>query len=513
MLIMNRSSSYKLSIDKFLSESDTTSIAPIAALLPNKKENKDKDEKIDHNFKCSLSESTAMDGSRFRVVLIQEGLGNFGNACYYTREALESAAPIFEGKKIYTNHPSESEENDRPERDVRDVFGWFENIAIEEIEDRAEMHGDLVLIESNSKEAALIIGAIKYKEKFKDQEFVGLSINASGDTEEIGIDDFLKDYAIPAIAMPKVQEAKKMGVDIIRLVNNISDAVSCDLVTEAGAGGKILKLLEEEKPMAIKKKATHREADEKPAGQDDGAASDKDHSDADQDRALIMDMIKKHMGAKGDDEGDDEGEDGEKKEADHMDEEEAMQAYEAYKEGGLDHEEAMKCAAAHMKAAAIMKQKKEKKECEDAHKEDDQKVPSAESETEAHKEDESEDEKKEDHKEDEAKKESKQNINYAAKIAVLERELAKERLEKLIEKKFADVKLPRATTKLFKEATGGNFKNLKDFETQLAIFKAGIKAQEQSSELDFSIVEKAFLVTEETETTSHGLDLSDCVIE
>ena len=55
-------------------------------------------------FKATnLRESIGDDGvgpTRFKVILLQEGMGNFGDAFYYHRDALESAVPVFTGSII-----------------------------------------------------------------------------------------------------------------------------------------------------------------------------------------------------------------------------------------------------------------------------------------------------------------------------------------------------------------------------------------------------------------------------
>ena len=42
---------------------------------------------------------------------------------------------MFEGKKCYANHPSLSDEQNRPERDVREIIGHFENVGYQESDD------------------------------------------------------------------------------------------------------------------------------------------------------------------------------------------------------------------------------------------------------------------------------------------------------------------------------------------------------------------------------------------
>lgn len=196
----------------------------------------------------NLRESVGDDGvgpTRFKVVLLQEGLGNFGDAFYYHRDALESAVPVFTGSKIYADHPSTVDEEIRPERSVRDVLGHFENIKIEtDKTERAMLTGEVCILPDKPFEWArgLMRHAIEHSKKFPDKDFIGLSINASGDADETPIDTVLKDA--PASAKPKLVEAKNHGIESVKVVRQIKSAVSCDLVTEAGAGGKIINFIE-----------------------------------------------------------------------------------------------------------------------------------------------------------------------------------------------------------------------------------------------------------------------------
>lgn len=188
--------------------------------------------------------------TRYKVVMLEEGMGNFGASAYYSKEALISAIPIFEGKKIYADHPAESEAEERPERSVRDILGHFENVHVSESAGGGQqwLCGDLVVMAGTSYQWAreLMEHAVAYAKKFPDKEFVGLSINASGDSEEIGIQEALT-RGIPEGAMAKITEARSQGIDKLVYVSKFNEAVSCDLVTEAGAGGKILSLIESAK--------------------------------------------------------------------------------------------------------------------------------------------------------------------------------------------------------------------------------------------------------------------------
>lgn len=216
----------------------------------------DKKESQSYTVKDShFIEASRDDGvgpTKFKVALIQEGLGNLRDCYYYTRQALENAAATaaFEGKKCYADHPSMSEEQDRPERSVRDIIGHFENVHIEEAQDgSAKLVADLVMLPAQAFEWArtLVASAIRYAEKYPDRELVGLSINASGDAAPVAIEDFMKNSALPESAKPKLIKAKEMGVTQVRVVSGIRDAISVDLVTEPGCKGKIEAFIEGEK--------------------------------------------------------------------------------------------------------------------------------------------------------------------------------------------------------------------------------------------------------------------------
>jgi hypothetical protein len=192
--------------------------------------------------------------TRFRCVLISEGLGNFKDAYYYSRDALVGAVPVFEGKKIFADHPSSSEESIRPERSVRDVLGHFEKIGIEESNDGTiKLVGDVVILGDKQYEWArgLLRHAVQYSRNFPDKDFVGLSINASGDAEERELEKVME--SAPQSAKVKLVKAKEQGIERVRYVSTITEAVSCDLVTEAGAGGRILSMIESERTSNVKR--------------------------------------------------------------------------------------------------------------------------------------------------------------------------------------------------------------------------------------------------------------------
>lgn len=435
-------------------------------------------------FETRLREKNAPSkgASRYRVTLIEEGLGNFGDAFYYTRDALESAVSAFDGKKSYANHPSKFDEENQPERDTRDILGNFENLEVVDDNGRATLQADLVIPAGEPFDwaRAMCEHALNYKKTNGNKEFVGLSINASGDAAEESIDDVIA--RAPAPCLDKLKEAKEKGIESVNVVSEIQDAVSVDLVTEAGAGGKILKLLEERKNMPGVKKVVKKVAPKKnreaEAGGDDG--EDAGHDDAGDDKALIAQMIKKHLGDKSEEMGESE-------------QAEVHENFEAYQAEGMEEEEAMKCALKHHQ---IEKKKKEKKETA-AHEEGaDQPPPGKTAESEGAGDD----------VPPPPKKKESETIKLAGRVAFLESELKKEKLEKHVSRKLSECGLPRKATKLFTEKAG-SFRDEKDFDAKFALFNEAYGAERDESLTFVPLTEKSSTGDDNNDLQS----FADCV--
>lgn len=197
----------------------------------------------------------------------------------------------------------------------------------------------------------------------------------------------------------------------------------------------------------------------------DGAKAD--HEDADQDKALFAKMIKQYLG---------------KDDADETEVEMAKQAYQAHKEAGMKHDEAMEGAGKHLKMAAeigkkmhqAMMKASEKKEAEgeseaekhEKHHEKAEHEGEAEHESEA--EGEAEAEKHEKHEKhekqmspDQLKAGKKEKKHESASVALLAGEVAKlrESVKHYEMKDYLDSKLRKSgesnqCTKLFREALG-----------------------------------------------------------
>ncbi len=427
-------------------------------------------------FRSKFIESAASDNgigpTIFKVILLKEGLGNFKDGYFYSKDALKTAMPVFEGKKIYADHPSDDEDKNRPERSVKDVLGHFENVQVEEAEDGTSLLvGNVKILPDKPYEwaRALMRHAVQYSQQYPDKDFIGLSINASGDAAPIAMDDFLKEGAFPESSKVKLMKAKEMGLETIRVVNAITEAVSCDLVTEAGAGGRVLNILESRKgtKMSEENKKENEEKKEAVGAQDQEKPA---HDDAAQDVELIKGMLKKHLG-------DDAAEN-----------EEAMkQADEAYKaacESGMESEEALETVGKALKMSSIMKAKKEKQEAEEAAKKESEEKCEAE--------------------EGEEKKESAKVLKLTAENSALKERLAKIDLEKYIDKKLAESKLPMSVTKAFKEAAG-DIRNEKQFDRDFALFVKARENQGGEAGSFWTLPEKQ--VAQKTDT----LSFEDCV--
>jgi hypothetical protein len=405
----------------------------------------------------------AVGVTKFKVAILQEGLGNFETAFFYTKKALESAITVFEGKKIYADHPDSIEEKTRPERSVRDVLGHFENVRVEIKENgRAMLVADVSILpdEPFRWARALMRHAIEYSSKYPDKDFIGLSINASGKYNSIYLDDFLRENNFADEIIVKLNEAKKRGIEKINVVEEFSSAVSCDLVTEAGADGKVLSILESERTTKMNEM---KQQDEIP------------HKDEAQDIELIKQMIKKYLG---DNASDDEIE-------------ASLEAYEYMKQKYNESEKAIEAACEAMKCAKHIAAKKE------ANKEgekNEQKEAAKEKET----------------KESKIIKElEKENAELKGKLAsFLEKEKTLE-FEKFVNEKLSKVKISEELSKELKE-TMLNCKNKESAEIIFNAFLKGIKANEKKQELDFSFtVEKESRFTESSKNDS--LSFSDCL--
>lgn len=149
---------------------------------------------------------TTGTGRRYRARLIEGD--RWGSSGWYTREMLERDGPNVwpAGTQVYMDHPGVTEQHDRPERSVRDLAG---KITTDPVYEGDGLYADVEFY----PHVAPIIEAM--------WEDVGMSIRAAG-TAETGERD------------------GRTGP----IITSLTEGVSVDVVTRAGAGGKLVTLLE-----------------------------------------------------------------------------------------------------------------------------------------------------------------------------------------------------------------------------------------------------------------------------
>ena len=189
----------------------------------------------------------------FPVVIISQGLGNLADKNYYSAEAIQSAAAekVYEGKKAYFDHPTSSQSQEQPGRSVREIAGYYKNTRAEKDEHGMYvLKGDLVPIESNLEVMGLLNHAIDFKKEFPDKELIGISINGDGEGKTLGYEEFLREFQPTEFEMRKISQIDGQPINAI---TKLTSAMSADLVTEAGARGRMLL---ESKKIKTKKRRT-----------------------------------------------------------------------------------------------------------------------------------------------------------------------------------------------------------------------------------------------------------------
>jgi len=156
-----------------------------------------------------------------KCVLISEGKGNEVDKNYYSAEAVNSGAQVFNGAQCYINHPTESEQEERPEGDIWKLAGFWKDTRATQVDDKktgnkvGAVEGVLYCDKSEAGAAALAKAeaAIKYREYFPntDEVYAGMSINYNGipkgtveiDGEEwTNIAEFVRGGSIDVVTKP-----------------------------------------------------------------------------------------------------------------------------------------------------------------------------------------------------------------------------------------------------------------------------------------------------------------------
>jgi regulator of replication initiation timing len=157
-----------------------------------------------------------LDKGLAMITVIKAGF-NESKDRYYPLDTLCRDYSVFEGLKMYADHPSEDDERNRPERSIRDWVATLKNVHME----KDTVVGEAQIIEPWMQEK---LATLRDKGMLKD---MGVSINAVGAATEATIEGVKTSY-----------------------IERITRGRSVDFVTEAGAGG-LVQMYEAEKDVDI----------------------------------------------------------------------------------------------------------------------------------------------------------------------------------------------------------------------------------------------------------------------
>ncbi|MCJ7829322.1 MAG: ChaB family protein [Dehalococcoidia bacterium] len=157
-----------------------------------------------------------LDKGIAKITVIQAGF-NTSKDRYYPLDTLCRDYSVFEGLKMYADHPSESDEINRPERSIRDWVATLKNVHM----DKDKVVGEAQIVEPWMQEK---LATLRDKGLLPE---MGVSINAVGAASEATIEGTKTNY-----------------------IERIARGRSVDFVTEAGAGG-LVQMYEAEKDVDI----------------------------------------------------------------------------------------------------------------------------------------------------------------------------------------------------------------------------------------------------------------------
>ena len=152
-----------------------------------------------------LTEAT-FDKGRAKVIVIKPGF-NASEDRYYPAEMLKRDYGIFEGQKMYADHPTDEEDKARPERSIRD---WVATLKEVQCDDNGVVTGIAEIVEPWLMQK---LASLRDKQMLSE---MGISINAVGSATKGTID----------------------GKETL-VIEKLVAARSVDFVTEPGAGGVV----------------------------------------------------------------------------------------------------------------------------------------------------------------------------------------------------------------------------------------------------------------------------------
>lgn len=146
------------------------------------------------------------DKGRATVIVIKPGFNSNGDR-YYPAETLKRDYKMFEGMKMYADHPTEAEEDARPERSIKDWVATLTSVTCDE--------GGVITGVAEIVEPWLMQKLASLRDKKMLSE-MGISINAVGSASKATID----------------------GKETL-VIEKFVSCRSVDFVTEPGAGGVV----------------------------------------------------------------------------------------------------------------------------------------------------------------------------------------------------------------------------------------------------------------------------------
>lgn len=168
--------------------------------------------------------------------MITPGPGNAQHGHFYPPDALASAVSVFDGARCFTDHPSKTEEQDRPERTVHELCGWFANVHVGQ--DGALLASSVFDGAAADTARKTVEATMRYQKQYPDRVWAGYSINADGDWHPETTERLIQQY-------PQYRD-KLSQREVWNVIDNFTQAMSVDLVTFPARGGKVLSITEAE---------------------------------------------------------------------------------------------------------------------------------------------------------------------------------------------------------------------------------------------------------------------------
>ncbi len=153
-----------------------------------------------------LTEAKIGSKGKALVTVIKPGF-NSSKGRYYPAETLARDFKVFEGIKMYADHPTDKDEKERPERSIRDWVATLQNVRPGP---EGAIVGEAVVVEPWMQEK---LATLRDNSLLKD---IGISINAVGSASKAEIEGVKTNF-----------------------IERIVRARSVDFVTEAAAGGGV----------------------------------------------------------------------------------------------------------------------------------------------------------------------------------------------------------------------------------------------------------------------------------